>query len=196
MMKIKEQYQAGNLKEVNTVHGVGYFCTTCYFKIDTHVCEQCDNIIKDQKFITIHNGTFYHENHFMCFKCGEIISKNQLVRKAYVSNFADDNSEESLDSGSIEPSEFEENGQHHPHKEISSGGKFFPSKILTGGQTRELKLWKYSKSKSILKQTLTSQATMTIPTLPVQCPYKMGTPSNMLGSMTISVVSHVTNRLG
>ena len=96
---------------------VGYFCSTCYFKIDHHQCAQCNQDITDLKFIQIHNGNFYHEDHFKCFKCGDTISKINLFRKAIV-NAAEEhnNSGDSLDSGSIEPSDYD----HELRKQSSS----------------------------------------------------------------------------
>jgi hypothetical protein len=38
----------------------------------------------------------------MCFKCGGVISKIEVAQQAYISSYVDDNSEESVDSGSIE----------------------------------------------------------------------------------------------
>lgn len=38
----------------------------------SHICNFCKDAIKNTKFLSIDNDTFYHMNHFKCCDCGMI----------------------------------------------------------------------------------------------------------------------------
>lgn len=83
-----------------------YYCGTCYFEFEKHVCYHCKLIIRDTKYIRLPNKKYFHFNHFKCFKCAkeipEIITNNN---EAFITSFhKDENSDVESTENSIEES--------------------------------------------------------------------------------------------
>lgn len=90
-----------------------YYCKTCYFEFEKHICYDCKLVIRDPKYIKIGKNKFFHLNHFKCFKCGEeipkIITNNN---EAFITSYQDEeNSEVESTENSIEDSLNEEQAE-------------------------------------------------------------------------------------
>lgn len=83
-----------------------YYCGTCYFEFEKHICYHCKLIIRDEKYIKLPNKKYFHISHFKCFKCGQRIPdiiSNQ--NEAFIRDFRDnDNSDLDSTENSIEES--------------------------------------------------------------------------------------------